>query len=124
MTISENTATSSEPPLRRLTREEARVVVAQWRKSGLTAQMFAPSVQVSAQTIYQWASDFRKEKRRIKKKQRPEPALQRIQIPTSVESTTTPDCALTIVLTTPPRIELQDTVPESLIRAAVQAVLQ
>jgi hypothetical protein len=110
----------TKPTLRRLTREEAPGVIDAWRSSGLSAAAFGATIDISGQNIYQWASDFRKEKRRQAANEN-NGTLQRVQLAESVSLVATA-APISIIMETPPRVLVSADVDEMHLRSVLRAL--
>ena len=110
----------TKPTLRRLTREEAPGVIDAWRSSGLSATAYGATIAVSGQNIYQWASDFRKDKKRQVVNEH-DGALQRVQLSESISFVATA-APIRIIMETPPRVLVSADVNEAHLRSVLRAL--
>jgi len=123
MTLSADQQNITKPVLRRLTRQEAPSVVAAWRSSGLSATAYGATIGVSAQNIYQWASDLRKEAKRrdARDADSSRSALQRVSL-RHADPAVDPVAGITIVLDAPPRVLVGTGVDEASLRCVLRAL--
>ncbi len=110
----------TKPTLRRLTREEAPGAIDAWRSSGQSATAYGATIGVSGQNIYQWASDFRKDKKRQNSNEQTE-SLQRVQLAESVSLVETA-APISIIMETPPRVLISADVNEAHLRSVLRAL--
>lgn len=80
-------------------------------------------IGVSAQNIYQWASDFRKEKKRTHADENNGAGtLQRIHVADQDEPATMSSSCIHIIMETPPRVLVSSGADEAQLRSVLRAL--